>query len=280
MTTTIHISRTNEQVVPNTTVTLPVQGNITESLNETITELLTTTADTVTTTLMQTTTNEPTTTTTTMLSVTYSDSIPTTVANLTSSVVGNSTIITDSVNVTASDIVEIVTLASGDTTTLVTTLSSTSTSLSPTTIAESTQLIQNTTLPSVTTNNYSESIFSTLISSVDGNSTELHKDTLISTEKTSCNYIPLQSLSSIEVFIFFFKFCSCRLRCNWIYISGDIYHSWHIPSCRPVFVQSKKEAELFGSTIGNNCKQIVSFCFTLFVRPIYVDQRFFTRISP
>lgn len=177
VTTTIIPSPT--QQVPNITGTIPVPVTITE-FKETTIELLTTTANAVTASLMQNTTNEP---TPTMISVTYSDSLPISVTNLTSSI-GN---VTNVVNTTASDIVEIVTLTSKDTATLITTLSSTSTTLSPATITESTQLIQNATIPiSVTTNNYSESVLSTLISSVDGNSSELHKDTLTSTEKASC----------------------------------------------------------------------------------------------
>lgn len=115
--------------------------------------LLTTTDSTVLTSLMETTMNEPSTTTT--------------------------------IATTVSDIVEVITLPPTETTTLIT-LTSSSTTISPTTITETTNLIQNATTSSIaTTNNYSESVLSTIISSVD-NTSVLQKETLTLNEKTSC----------------------------------------------------------------------------------------------
>lgn len=182
-TTNVAITSTTEQMLSENGSLTPASNSST-NIVETTVEMLTTIANNVTATLIETTINEPIATTATTLSITYMDSLPTTpYANLTSSE-ENSTVTTNIVNTTAAEVIDFVTLAPMDTSTLITTLTN-STSLLPATVTESTNLIPNTTVASVTTNNYAESVLSTIISSVD-NSSVLQKDTLTSTEKTSC----------------------------------------------------------------------------------------------
>ncbi|XP_037027027.1 uncharacterized protein LOC119067871 isoform X2 [Bradysia coprophila] len=152
---------------PGTIAPVEVSTNpatITTTTTELLTSTVNTTVNLVTTSLAETTHNEPTTTTTTVMSVT-------TIAN-------------NILNATASDIVEIVTL--NNTSTLTTALSSTSSNLSLTTLTEPTTLLANaTTILPETTNSNSETIFTTIVSTINGTVTGPHKDTLTASEKTS-----------------------------------------------------------------------------------------------
>lgn len=158
-------------------------SDLIKATTELLASTMSTTVKSVTTSLVETTSSVP--TTTTMTSVTYVENFPTT-ANLTTNL-QTSTVANNILNATASDIMEFVPLS--DTTTLATTLTSASTNPSLITITQPTALVANvTTILPETTNINSESIFSTIVSTVNSNVTGPHKDTLTTSEKTvSCN---------------------------------------------------------------------------------------------
>ncbi|KAJ6638594.1 hypothetical protein Bhyg_11331, partial [Pseudolycoriella hygida] len=200
-TTVAALVATTEQIlnITETVTSAPVQNST--DVTDTTVESLTTIANTVLTSLVQTTINESTTaTTTTMSSVTYNENLPTLSTNATS-ILGNSSIQANAVATTASDLIEIVTLTTADITpTLITKLASTSAN---NVSSVTTELVQNTTLSSspdlVTTSNYTESIFSTIVSSVNSNNSALHKEVSASTDKAAYSSATGYTLAMIFV---------------------------------------------------------------------------------